>query len=161
MWQNIQSIGCHVFVLLLFYSSSALCDLTCLGRDISWQVSGCGGGRGEEKNSRQTTLTKFLLARNPLGVRGDFAIIAAYCCVSLSVVADALDKAASFGMLPRRRRDASSASKPEAPLLSAAFHRHYILSAAASAAAALVMCVLRVWHSPRSTAPPVLSEPTQ
>lgn len=40
---------------------------------------------------------------------------AAYCCVSLTVVlvvvTDASDKAASRGMLPRRRRDATSASK--------------------------------------------------
>lgn len=35
----------------------------------------------------------------------------AYCCVSHAVVADALDKAASCGMLQRRRCDAPSESK--------------------------------------------------
>lgn len=65
-----------------------------------------------------------------------------YCCVSLVVVCDAFDKAASCGMLPRRHCDAPSASKNEKPLLSVAlYHQHILFAATAEAAAVWVMCV--------------------
>lgn len=64
-----------------------------------------------------------------------------YCCVSLVVVCDAFDKAASCGMLPRWRCDAPSASKNEKPLLSVALYHQHILFALAAAVWVMCFCV--------------------
>lgn len=106
-------------LLIPFHSSPAPCDLTCLRRDISWEVSGL----------------------NALRVRGDFAIAPRDCL--LLCLSRCRRRCSWYSSIVWHAAKAAlwrfQCVKAEAPLSSAALYHHYILSAAA--AAALVMCV--------------------
>lgn len=118
-------------VFIPLHSSSALADLTCLRSYVSGEFF-----RFESPGKLPVVMDgEVRMADNRAHLVPPHSECAAcalretrYCCVSLVVVCDAFDKAASCGMLPRRRCDALSASKNQKPLSVALYHQHILFS---------------------------------